>query len=84
MNIYLRDILLLLLTLAGIGCIVSGWIQLARPDTAWRLNRWGHKLAGLQSERTRTWESGRIYLGVVLLIQGSVALLGVIIIVCLI
>lgn len=57
-------VILVVVVLVGMGLL-----SLLAPDLMWSWTQWNNELKGLQSERTDTWEMGRVF--------GGLALIGV-------
>lgn len=49
-----------------------GLLQFIAPDLIWSLTEWNNQMRGIQSERTETWEFGRVVSGVILIVCGIV------------
>jgi hypothetical protein len=58
--------------LGGVLIMCFGVLYLAAPDLMWTLQRWGNSWEGQKSERSETWELGRVLRGLFLLIGGLV------------
>lgn len=65
-----------IMILFGIFLVVCGVITLLAGDLMWWIQRTDNSFEGLESERSDTWEFGRMLRGIVLIIGGLVFVLG--------
>ncbi len=58
--------------LVGIFLVGFGVLSLVAPDAMWAFQRFSNRLEGQVSERSGTWEFGRIVGGILCIILGIV------------
>ena len=54
----------------GLVIIAIGGLMLFKREWMWRLRTWENAFRGVKSERTKTWETGNMLVGVLFLVLG--------------
>jgi hypothetical protein len=54
----------------GLLIIGMGGVMLFKREWMWRLRTWENAFRGVKSERTKTWETGNMLVGVLFVVLG--------------